>query len=77
MTPFIDIGLSENQTKVLKPLQDDPRTSMRSLAEKADVSTPTNSNIVDELERWVSLILCSVFAKTLLISATIIRLTWQ
>ena len=43
--------LSENQTKVLKALQDDPRTSMRSLAEKADVSTPTASNIVDELEK--------------------------
>ncbi|MFO7791800.1 MAG: winged helix-turn-helix transcriptional regulator [Candidatus Saliniplasma sp.] len=43
--------LSENQIKVLKALQDDPRTSMRSLAEKADVSTPTASNIVDELEK--------------------------
>ncbi len=43
--------LSENQIKVLKALQDDPRTSMRSLAKKADVSTPTASNIVDELEK--------------------------
>ncbi len=43
--------LSENQTKVLKALQNDPRASMRSLAEKADVSTPTFSNIVDELEK--------------------------
>ncbi|MFW5898562.1 MAG: winged helix-turn-helix transcriptional regulator [Candidatus Saliniplasma sp.] len=42
--------LSENQAKVLMALQEDARISMRTLADRSGVSTPTASTIVDELE---------------------------
>ncbi len=42
--------LSETQAKVLEILQEDPRISMRRLAHRVGVSTPTASATVKELE---------------------------
>ena len=42
--------LTKVQSKIISVLQDDPRISMRSLAQEVGVSTPTASRTVKELE---------------------------